>query len=167
MKSLLLVILSCLMTFHAAAVEIPDSILPYIKKDLRGAYVERDTAECQLRQLDENTYCLLRHAKAPECETVCKVYDKQWKLIKTIRFDDVQLTQRPDTMSQDRYEELLNLIEFPLVEAHFDAPSGDDAPVALKLSLNAPMLTKEQRKDIEQILISKIVVWNDGSFKER
>ena len=166
MKKLLLFIASCILTIPVEAIEIPDSILPYIKKELREAYVERDTAECQLRTLDENTYCLLRHVKAPECETVCKIYDSEWKLLKTINFDDIQLTQRPDTMSQERYEELLNLIEFPLVEAHFDTQSGD-APVALKLSLNPPMLTNEQCKDISQILISKTVVWDGESFKER
>lgn len=167
MKILFSVIASLLLAIPAGAVEIPDSILPYIKKELRETYVERDTAECQLRSLDENTYCLLRHVKAPECETVCKIYDSQWRLIKTINFDDIQLTQRPDTMSQERYEELLNLIEFPLVEAHFDAPSGDNAPVSLKLSLNPPMLTNEQRKIVSQILITKIVVWDGESFKER
>ena len=166
MKKLLFFIASCILTIPVEAIEIPDSILPYIKKELREAYVERDTAECQLRTLDENTYCLLRHVKAPECETVCKIYDSEWKLLKTINFDDIQLTQRPDTMSQERYEELLNLIEFPLVEAHFDTQSGD-APVALKLSLNPPMLTNEQCKDISQILISKTVVWDGESFKER
>ena len=166
MKKLLLFIASYIFTIPVEAIEIPDSILPYIKKELREAYVERDTAECQLRTLDENTYCLLRHVKAPECETVCKIYDSEWKLLKTINFDDIQLTQRPDTMSQERYEKLLNLIEFPLVEAHFDTQSGD-APVALKLSLNPPMLTNEQRKDISQILITKMVVWDGESFKER
>lgn len=167
MKSLALIIASLLLTVPAGAFEIPDSVLPYIKKELRVAYVERDTAECQFRSLDENTYCLLRHVKAPECETVCKIYDSQWRLKKTINFDDVILTQCPDTMSQERYEELLNLIEFPLVEAQFDETLGDDAPVSLKLSLNPPMLTNEQCKDVNQILITKIMVWNGESFKER
>jgi hypothetical protein len=167
MKKLLSFLTIFLLTVPVGAVEIPDSILPYIKKELREAYVEQDTSECQLLKLDENTYCLLRHIKAPECETVCKIYDSKWKLIKTISFDDIQFTQRPDTMSQERYDELLRLIEFPLVEAHLDKSSGENAPVTLILSLNPPMLTKEQRKSVSQILNRKKVIWDGENFKER
>lgn len=167
MKILISVIATLLLTIPVEAIEIPDSILPYIKKELREAYVERDTSECQLLKLDENTYCLLRHIKAPECETVCEIYDNQWKLIKKISFGNIQLTQRPDTMSQQRYDELLSLIEFPLVEARLDTSSGENAPVILELSLNPPMLTKEQRKNVSQILIRKKVIWDGESFKER
>lgn len=167
MKKLLSFIALFLLTVPVGAVEIPDSILPYIKKELREAYVEQDTSECQLLKLDENTYCLLRHIKAPECETVCEIYDNQWKLIKKISFGNIQLTQRPDTMSQQRYDELLSLIEFPLVEARLDTSSGQNAPVILELALNPPMLTKEQRKNVSQILIRKKVIWDGKSFKER
>lgn len=167
MKTFLFAVASLFLAIPAGAIEIPDSILPYIKSELRETYVERDTSECQLLKLDENTYCLLRHIKAPECETVCKIYDSQWKLVKTLSFDDIQFTQRPDTMSQERYEELLRLIEFPLVEAHLDTSSGGNSPVTLILSLNPPMLTKEQRKSVNQILNRKKAIWDGESFKER
>ena len=154
--------------------EVPDSILPYILQSNRALHVADYESFCQMRRLDGNTICLLRHAQTPEVETLCYIYNTNWKRLKVISFDDISLTQRPDTMSQERCSELLSLIEFPLVEARFTPMSADGEidqglptePVTLMLKLNVPLVTKEQRKQLQEILVQKNVKWNGEIFKE-
>ena len=187
MKHLLitLITLIILTSLHTAAASpslgrdgegfsVPDSILPYVLQEQRATYLADSSSNCQLRRIDEQRICLLRHVMTPEVETVCYIYDNQWQLLNKQSFSDITLTQRPDTMSQERYEELLHLIEFPLVEARFAAPLPEGAdifqlptePLVLTLSLNVPMITDEQRKQLNGILVQKNVKWNGETFKE-
>lgn len=164
---------SSLLTPHSS-LSIPDSILPYVPQEQRVAYLADSSSNCQLRRIDAQRICLLRHVMTPEVETNCYVYDNQWRLLSTQSFDDITLTHRPDTMSQERYEELLHLIEFPLVEARFATPLPEGAdifllpaePLTLSLSLNVPMITDEQRKQLKEILVQKNVKWSGETFKE-
>jgi hypothetical protein len=189
MKHLLIIIITLLASIYSSAaspsgvgeestlpspLSVPDSILPYVLKEKRAAYLVDSSSNCQLRRIDAQRVCLLRHVMTPEVETICYIYDNQWQLLSTQSFDDITLTHRPDTMSQERYEELLHLIEFPLVEARFatSAASAEEAnqipedPLTLSLSLNVPMITDEQRKQLKEILVQKNVKWNGETFKE-
>ena len=151
---------------------MPDTIVPYISKGDRLRYLTKDTIRlsvdeketvsqtiCQLRQLDDDTFCLLTTVMAPERETTCTLYDGMWRTKRRVSFDDVTMTQKPDTMSEKEYRETLDMIEFPLVEARFG--NGNE----LILTLNAPMLDADDRKKVEAISMQRILKWDGESFK--
>lgn len=103
--------------------------------------------------------CVLRTVPTPEPHTSAVVYDAEWNVLKRLDLDSEPLTERNDTMSAQRYEELCKLIEFPLVEAHFENAS------TIELTLNVPMVSKEERKKLEAILVKRKLRWDGVEYK--
>lgn len=93
--------------------------------------------------------CVLRTVATPEKHTVLALYDAKWHNIPSIDIDTLQLVQRPDTMSVQRYDELCKLIEFQLTEAHF----VDATTIVFKQ--NVPMVSAEERKNLAAILVER------------
>lgn len=112
----------------------------------------------RLRTAEKPVYCLLRTVSAPENHSDMTLYDEAWKETGRVDIDGVSLVQRPDTMSDKRFEDLCKLIEFQLVEAHF----VDVETVELKL--NVPMLSKEDRQQLDAILVRRKMKWNGKTF---
>ncbi|MDO4931383.1 MAG: DUF3256 family protein [Prevotellaceae bacterium] len=106
----------------------------------------------------DSVYCLLRTVRTPEWDTSASIYNKEWIKVEDISFDDVELVHRPDTMTENKFQELQNLIEFRMVEAHFE---GKDV-VALRQSL--PLTTKEERKRLNDILMQRKLKWDGKRF---
>lgn len=105
-----------------------------------------------------NKCCLLRTVPTPEPNTSAALYDEEWKQIKQLNLDTVSLTKRPDTMSVKRYDELCKLIEFPLVEAHFEDAS------TIKLRLNVPLVSKDEREKLAAIIVQRKMKWNGHEY---
>ncbi len=108
----------------------------------------------------DSLYCLLRTVLAPEAETTAMIYDKAWKTVAMVDIDSEELTQRPDTMDDDTYRELLSLIEFPMVKARFEDNS------TILLTLNAPLLFKDDRLRLERVFVQRKIKWDGGRFKK-
>lgn len=107
---------------------------------------------------DRNVCCLLRTVPTPEPSTSAVLYDEEWKQIKRLTLDTVSFTTRPDTMSIAQYDELCKLIEFPLVEAHFEDASTID------LRLNVPLVSKDEREKLAAIIVQRKMKWNGQEY---
>lgn len=108
----------------------------------------------------DSVFCLIKTVSAPEKISVGYIYNKEWKKIEELNLAAYTLTAKPDTMSLERYEELIKMIEFPMVEAHFG-----ETPEELTITLNAPMLSAEDKKSLKAILLQTKAKWNNKTFK--
>ncbi len=107
---------------------------------------------------DKNLCCVLRTVPTPEPHTSATLYDEDWKQIKQIDLDSISFLERPDTMSVERYKELCKLIEFPLVEAHFE----DASTIILKQ--NVPLVSKKERDSLAAIIVQRKAKWKGHKF---
>lgn len=105
----------------------------------------------------DSVFCVLRTFMTPEAETVGYLYDDSWKMLREIDFDKVFL-QTPIT--SDAEKEILDKMEFPMVEAHFDSSTS-----SLVLTLSTPLMWKEEKNNSLPVLQRKLK-WNGKSFKE-
>ena len=70
-----------------------------------------------------------------------------------------QLTARPDTISPERYGELMSLVRVPLVGAVLAADGQH-----VDLSLSVPMLGIDDRPAVAAIAVTRRMTWNGQRF---
>ena len=113
--------------------------------------------------------CLVRTIKTPLPESRVDFYTTDWKRIDSrfnlpdMRDADAVLdmmTQRPDSISEARFNELRNYIEPVTVSA--DIPDGGDMIV---YNVNVPFTTKEVKSNVEAIIRQKSFKWDGKCFK--
>ena len=98
--------------------------------------------------------------EAPESEV--HFFNTQWMPMPSNDFlDEVtssQLLQRPDTMAVERYDELVRFFD-PVMISAVMTPDND-----LIFQLSMPMVTKEEKKQLDAILLQKKLKWNRQRF---
>ena len=70
------------------------------------------------------------------------------------------MTQKPDTMSVDRFNELRDYLDPVTISA--DIPEGGDI---ITFKINVPFTTKEEKSKVEAIIRQKSFKWDGKSFK--
>ena len=105
----------------------------------------------------DSVFCVLRTFKTPEPETVGYLYDNSWNMLREIDFDDVFL-QTP--VVSDAEKEILDKMEFPMVEAHFNSSTS-----SIVRTISTPLMWKEEKNNSLPIL-QRNLKWDGESFKE-
>lgn len=125
----------------------------------------------KLLPLNDSTQiiCLVRTIKIPLPESSVSFYTTDWKRIRS-RFGlpDTRnagamlydMTQKPDTMSVDRFNELRDYLDPVTISA--DIPEGGDI---ITFKINVPFTTKEEKSKVEAIIRQKSFKWDGKSFK--
>ena len=98
--------------------------------------------------------------EAPESEV--HFFNTQWMPMPSKDFlDEVtasQLMQRPDTMDVERYDELVRFFD-PVMIAAVLTPDSN-----LIFQLSTPMVTTEEKKQLDAIMLQKKFKWNRQRF---
>ncbi len=98
--------------------------------------------------------------EAPESEV--HFFNTQWMPMPSKDFlDEVtasQLMQRPDTMDVERYDELVRFFD-PVMIAAVMTPDSN-----LIFQLSTPMVTTEEKKQLDAIMLQKKFKWNRQRF---
>ncbi|MBR6261972.1 MAG: DUF3256 family protein [Prevotella sp.] len=98
--------------------------------------------------------------EAPESEV--HFFNTQWMPMPSKDFlDEVtssQLMQRPDTMDVERYDELVRFFD-PVMIAAVMTPDSN-----LIFQLSTPMVTTEEKKQLDAIVLQKKFKWNRQRF---
>ena len=98
--------------------------------------------------------------EAPESEV--HFFNTQWMPMPSKDFlDEVtasQLMQRPDTMDVERYDELVRFFD-PVMIAAVMTPDSN-----LIFQLSTPMVTTEEKKQLDVIMLQKKFKWNHQRF---
>lgn len=125
----------------------------------------------KLLPLNDSTQiiCLVRTIKIPLPESSVSFYTTDWKRIRsTFGLPDTRnagamlydMTQKPDTMSVDRFNELRDYLDPVTISA--DIPEGGDI---ITFKINVPFTTKEEKSKVEAIIRQKSFKWDGKSFK--
>ena len=111
--------------------------------------------------------CLINTVSAPAAESVVKFYDSEWNLLKdkiALPENDKILsyfTHRPDSITEERYAELLTYIDPIMVSAEFSR----EEPV-VHFDLSTPMLNADDRKQVNEIILQRNFKWDGKIFNE-
>lgn len=108
----------------------------------------------------DSVFCCIKTLAAPEPVSFITIYNKVWEKVTEISFHDMEMTQRPDTMTEAQYSELVKLIEPKMVMAELLSDNE-----TLELSLSLPLTSKEEKERLTAILLQRKVKWNGKNFK--
>ena len=107
--------------------------------------------------------CVLRTYLGEAPETTIAFYDEMWRLRDASLYlspvDTTSLMQRPDTMTVERYEQLVRLVDPVMVAAEM-LPSVK----SLTFSLSIPLLSEADKKELKTILVQRNLNWNGRKF---
>lgn len=156
------------------------SIITWVSDDYICVQTSR-SASLQLRILSRydssSILCFVRTVYAPEPESIWTFYDLQWNRLdgsfglpnlEEVLVDKggiVNILSRftccPDTIDYDHYMELRSFLDPVMLHGSFSF----DEPV-LTIGLSTPMLGRDDRNDVEAILLQRKFKWNGEIFKE-
>ena len=109
----------------------------------------------------DSILCVVRTYRNAEPESVVELYDQSWKRLRKIDFDAEMFFNRPDTMSQERYEQVRSLVSVLFVKA--ELREGSDV---LVLTPSLPFNTREEKEKIKSIVLQINVKWNGKTFNK-
>ena len=109
----------------------------------------------------DSILCVVRTYRNAEPESVVELYDQSWKRLRKIDFDAEMFFNRPDTMSQERYEQIRSLVSVLFVKA--ELREGSDV---LVLTPSLPFNTREEKEIIKPIILQINVKWDGKIFNK-
>lgn len=109
----------------------------------------------------DSIICMVWTVLGPVAESEVLFYDQEWNKIgeQSLSAYQAQLVQKPDTMSQQRFEELKAMLHPALIKATL---SIDDN--TLTLDMDAPILFKDEKVQIKSIIMQTKLNWKGKSF---
>ncbi|MBR5036135.1 MAG: DUF3256 family protein [Prevotella sp.] len=108
----------------------------------------------------DSVLCVVQTVKGPCPESRVRLFSRSWELLSDTCYRDKKLLMRPDTISAERFAELLESI--PLVMWKSDLlPDADE----LVLTPSLPMLFVEEKEKKQPLLLQINLKWNGKTFK--
>lgn len=132
-----------------------------------------NSATLQMRAMPtdwaDSLICVVKTLSAPSRESEVTFYDSAWRPLAEVQvaMDSLmkampaQLTVKPDTMTQERYQELVQMIDPVMVRVDL-SPDED----ALTFSLSTPLLSEADKESVACVLSQRKFKWNGHSFNE-
>lgn len=114
--------------------------------------------------------CLIKTFTAPEPESEVSFFSSSWKPLKDTFGLPVtndasslieQFTTRPDTISQERYEELASMLDPVMISAEMSVNEQ-----VVTFSLSRPLIEKSEILNINAIFKQRKFKWNGQTFIE-
>lgn len=114
--------------------------------------------------------CLIKTYTAPEPESEVSFFSSSWKPLKETFGLPVtndasslieQFTTRPDTISQERYEELASMLDPVMISAEMSVNEQ-----VVTFSLSHPLIEKSEILNINAIFKQRKFKWNGQTFIE-
>lgn len=116
----------------------------------------------------DSLLCVVKAFSAPERESEVRFFNQQWKEVDARQLFDHDLYSldcytkaKPDTMSEENYHELLSLIEPVMLDA--ELAQGENV-MTFRLSL--PLVSNEQKRQLNALLVQRKFKWDGKIFKE-
>ena len=109
----------------------------------------------------DSILCVVRTYRNAEPESIVELYDQSWKRLRKIDFDAEMFFNRPDTISQERYEQIRSLVSVLFVKA--ELREGSDV---LVLTPSLPFNTREEKEKIKSIILQTNAKWNGKTFNK-
>lgn len=165
--------------FDNLKAEVPNGLSPQpsLMETLTSNYVSMrpsSASRVQMRLLyvrgNRRLVCVVRTFAAPCEESTIEFFDPEWRTDTTTRIPfDLgdrrellnRLTHRPDSMSQQRFEELRSMLDPLMVSMTLSQSSP-----SLEIRLAIPFGTKKEKEELENICLLMKLKWNGERFVE-
>ena len=130
--------------------------------NLQMALLTTDTKDSLLCMV--KTYCGGTEEERRPSESVIAFYNMKWQKMDNAQFlvsvKPSELIRKPAAMEQMKYQELLKLANPKMMVMEMD-----EKDLSLTLSLTFPMLSAEDEKMLDPILLQKKIKWNGKMYK--
>lgn len=144
------------------------SVLDSITNDyLKVQLSKAKSIEMKRLAVDNCDYiiCMVTTYYVPEPQSSIEFYTTQWKKLDTKDYIEApfsirDLMHKPDSISDERYEELSKLIEFDMVDVRLSVDANE-----MTISPSFPLLSKNDKSILNAIFSEKKLIWNGKTFK--
>ena len=125
----------------------------------------------------DSVVCMVRTFSAPASESFVSFFSTSWQPIASdfglsgvgvMQGTDAEasalldaFTERPDTMSENRFQELKKLIDPVMVSASLSPVHPE-----ITFSLSIPVATAEEKQQLSAILVQRKYKWEGGKFNK-
>ncbi|MBR5687529.1 MAG: DUF3256 family protein [Prevotella sp.] len=113
----------------------------------------------------DTVVCMIKTYYGPEAESVISFYDLNWNRLSNADFmpqvQEEEFFAKPDSMTDQRFDELKRWIE-PVIWKAEIIPSLQQ----IVFTLSTPMLTQEEKTQVNAILLQRKVKWGGKMFEK-
>lgn len=117
----------------------------------------------------DSLLCMVKTYAAPEKESEVLFFNQKWESLNpsaffgSQSFDDIlnSLIEKPDTMSEEKFEEIKTMLEPKMMSALL---FQHENMIVFRLSL--PLLSAEEKKQVNAVKVQRKFKWIDNEFKK-
>ena len=117
-----------------------------------------NATKLEIKSLDASTIAMIQTWCGPLAESKLSLFSNNWE-VKPLNIDVSPMFVKPDTMSQQRYSELLDMANVTMNEMQL---SVKDNTLTIKYSV--PLLSSTDKKEMQAILRQRKLNWNGTTF---
>jgi len=131
------------------------------------------SSEMELKMLpftgSDSILCLVRTYYGDAPESTVDFFDQNWKRLdlglvfdgQSIASIKSELVHKPDSISADKYQMLLQTLDPMIAKASLSSNTDE-----ITFMLSTPLMTKEEKEQIQPILLQKRLRWNGRLFND-
>ena len=108
----------------------------------------------------DSVLCLVQTLKGPCPESRVRLFSRSWELLSDTCYRDKKLLVRPDTISAERFAELLESISLVVWKSELLSDADE-----LVLTPSLPLLFVEEKEKMKPLLLQRNLKWNGKTFK--
>lgn len=142
---------------------------------LTSDYLQLATSQSSLMQMrllpqehGDSLLCVVKTCMGPEKESEVIFFDQEWKAVDARKMFDKDiyslksyLKEKPDTMSEEKYQAALALLQ-PMMLSAMLSPSSE----MIEFKLSQILLSKEEKEQTKAILLQRKFKWDGNRFNE-
>ena len=108
----------------------------------------------------DSVFCVISTYKGPEGESNVKIYDKNWTLLSKLDLTDKAKLARPDSISEARFEEIVQTQEIKMTLASIDKKDSKQ----LNLEFSMPLMSSDEKKAFLPLILKTNLKWDGKTF---
>lgn len=118
-----------------------------------------NATKLEIKGLDSSTIAMVQTWCGPLAESKLSLFTNNWE-VKPLNIDVSPMFVKPDTMSQQRYSELLDMANVTMNEMQLSVKDN-----SLTIKYSVPLLSSTDKKEMQAILRQRKLNWNGTTFK--
>ena len=118
-----------------------------------------NATKLEIKSLDASTIAMVQTWCGPLAESKLSLFSINWE-VKPLNIDVSPMFVKPDTMSQQRYSELLDMANVTMNEMQLSVKDN-----SLTIKYSVPLLSSTDKKEMQAILRQRKLNWNGTTFK--
>lgn len=118
-----------------------------------------NATKLEIKSLDASTIAMVQTWCGPLAESKLSLFSNNWE-VKPLNIDVSPMFVKPDTMSQQRYSELLDMANVTMKEMQLSVKDN-----SLTIKYSVLLLSSTDKKEMQAILRQRKLNWNGTTFK--